>query len=65
LVVVQAITLEDTKRAVQLYENGLTITQVVERVGYSYGTIRRVLHEQGVAMRAVTVGNRTASEERQ
>lgn len=56
----QAITLEDTERAVQLYEKGLTITQVVEQVGYSYGTIRRVLHENGVAMRATSIKKRTA-----
>lgn len=52
----QAITPEDAERAVQLYENGLTIKQVVEKVGYSFGTIRRVLHENGVAMRASGIG---------
>lgn len=48
----RAITLEDTERAVELYEHGLTITQVVNQIGYSCGTIHRVLHEHGVAMRA-------------
>lgn len=41
---------EDAARAVRLYESGLTIKQVMGQVGYSFGTIRRVLHENGVAM---------------
>lgn len=45
------ITPEDAERAVRLYASGLTIMQVVEQVGYSFGTIRMVLHENGVAMR--------------
>lgn len=60
----QAITPEDAEKAVRLYESGLTIKQVVEQVGYSYGTIRRVLHENGVAMRATGIGKRTALEEK-
>ena len=41
-----------SEKAVRLYESGLTIREVVDQVGYSYGTIRTVLHEQGVALRA-------------
>lgn len=52
----QAITPEDAERAVQLYESGLTIKQVVGQVGYSFGTIRMVLHEHGVTMRASGIG---------
>lgn len=46
------ITSEDIDTAVQLYESGLTVKQVVKQLGYSIRTIRRVLHEQGVQMRA-------------
>jgi hypothetical protein len=42
---------EDAERAVHLYESGLTVEEVVRQVGYSFGTIRKVLHEHGVAMR--------------
>lgn len=48
----QPITPEDIGLAVQLYKSGLTVKQVVKRVGYSIGTIRRVLHERGVTMRS-------------
>lgn len=47
----QAITPEDAQRAVRLIEGGMTIKQVVGQVGYSFGTIRRVLHEKRVAVR--------------
>lgn len=47
----QAITPWDAKRAARLYESGLSITEVVERIGYSYSTVRKSLHESGVAMR--------------
>ena len=53
---VPGITPEDAKKAVRLYEPGLTIRQVVEQIGYSFGTIHRVLHKHGVAMRASAVG---------
>lgn len=46
------ITLEDIDMAVQLYESGLTVNQVVKQLGYSIRTIRRVLHQRGVVMRA-------------
>lgn len=42
---------EDIDRAVQLYEGGLTVKQVVKKLGYPIGTIRRVLRKRGVAMR--------------
>lgn len=35
----------------RLYKSGSTIQQVVGQVGWSYGTIRKVLHENGVALR--------------
>lgn len=41
----------DAKRAVRLYESGMSITEVVDQVGYSYSTIRKCLVENGVAMR--------------
>lgn len=47
----QPITPEDIDVAVQLYESGLTVKQVVKRLGYPIGTIRRVLRERGVTMR--------------
>lgn len=46
------ITPEGAENAVRLYESGLTIRQVAGRVGYSYGTIRTILHKRSVAMRA-------------
>ena len=60
----QGIALEDMERAVQLYEKGLTIRQVVDLIGYSYGTIRSTLHENGVAMRADGRGERPAPDQR-
>lgn len=56
----QAITPEDAETAVRFYERGLTVQQVVERVGYSYGTIRKVLHESGVTMGSTRTKKRTA-----
>jgi AraC-like DNA-binding protein len=47
----QVIAPWDAERAAQLYESGLSITEVVERIGYSYSAIRKSLHERGVAMR--------------
>lgn len=60
----QPISLGDAKRAVQLYESGLTIEKVVEQIGYSYGTIRKTLHENGVAMRATCIRKRAVPDER-
>lgn len=45
------ITPEDIDQAVELYESGLTVKQVVIRLCYPIGTIRRVLREKGVVMR--------------
>ena len=59
----QPITPEDAERAVQLYWGGLTIKQVVGLVGYSFGTIRRVLHVNGVALRASGIGKRRKSDQ--
>lgn len=44
----QGITAEDAEEAVRLYGTGLIIRQVVGKVGYSYGTIRTTLRENGV-----------------
>lgn len=52
----QAVTPGDANTAIRLYESGLTIRQVVERVGYSFGTIQRLLNERGVTMRASAIG---------
>ncbi len=60
----QTITPEDAERAVRLYESDLTIKHVVGQVGYSFGAIRRTLHENGVAMRATGIGKWAASDER-
>lgn len=48
----QSMTPEDIDLAVQLYETDLTVKQVMKQLGYSIGTIRRVLPERGVAMRS-------------
>jgi hypothetical protein len=37
--------------AVQLYETGLNVRQIVMRLGFPLGTIRRVLRERAVSMR--------------
>lgn len=47
----QPITPRDAKQAAQLYENGLSITEIVEQIGYSYSTVRKSLNESGVVMR--------------
>lgn len=48
----QAITAEEAEQAVRHYESGLTIRQILKQVGRPYESIRRALHEKGVAMRA-------------
>lgn len=48
----QPMAPEEIDSAVQLYESGLPVTQVVKAVGYSIGTVRRVLRERGVTMRS-------------
>lgn len=47
----QAIASTDAKLAVRLYEDGMSITEIVEQIGYAYSTVRKSLHESGVAMR--------------
>lgn len=47
----QAIAPRDAERAARLYTSGLSITEVVERIVYSYSTVRKSLHASGVAMR--------------
>lgn len=58
----QGITADDAERAVRLYEGGLTIRQVVEKVGYSYGAIQRLVNERCVATRPTGVGNLGTSD---
>lgn len=58
-----AMTVQDAEKAVQLYERGLTITQVVAHIGYSHGTIRTVLLKHGVAIRSGGPGKRMAPSE--
>lgn len=47
----QAMTPEDAERVARLYESGMVITEVVDQISYSYGTIRKVLHQSGVTLR--------------
>lgn len=47
----QAITPEDAKQAARFYEDGLSVAEIVEQIGYSYSTVRKCLHASGVAMR--------------
>lgn len=47
----QAVTPQDAKRAARLYESGLSIDEIVDKIGYSYSTIRKSLHESEVAIR--------------
>jgi hypothetical protein len=54
----QPMTPKDGERAVRLYEKGLTINQVVAQVGYSFSTVRRQLHANGVAVRERGGGKR-------
>jgi AraC-like DNA-binding protein len=54
------ITPEDVKKAVQLYESGMTITQVVKHIGYSRDTIRKVLVKHGVVLRSGGLSKRDA-----
>ena len=47
----QSITPPEAKQAARLYESGLSIVEVVERIGYSYTAVRESLHKSGVTMR--------------
>jgi transposase-like protein len=57
------VTPKEAERIVQLYVSGLTIRQVVEQVGYSFGTIQQVLNKHGGVMRVSPVGRRAAQDE--
>jgi AraC-like DNA-binding protein len=57
-----AMTVQDAERALHLYERGLTITQVVSHIGYSHGTIRKVLLKRSVAIRSGAQGERVAPD---
>lgn len=54
----QPMTPEDIERAIQLYQRGFSIKQVVGKVGYCFSTIRRMLHVNGVAVRERGGGKR-------
>jgi len=56
------ITHEDIDLAVQLYQSGLTVKQIVNRLYYPIGTIRRVLRERGVVMRPPGTTLRSGNE---
>jgi hypothetical protein len=56
----QSMTPVDAKRVVQVYECGLTIDQVVEQVGYSFSTVRRMLHANGDVVRERGAARRAA-----
>lgn len=47
----QAMTSADAKQAAKLYEDGMSITEIVEQIGYSYSTVRKSLHKSGTPMR--------------
>lgn len=57
----QPMTPEDAERAMRLYEHGLTIKEVVDQVGYSFSTVRRLLHASGVVVRERGGGKRGIS----
>lgn len=59
----QSMSVEDVEKAMRLYERGLTIGQVVEQVGYSFSTIRRMLHASGVSVRERGGRKRVAQRE--
>jgi AraC-like DNA-binding protein len=58
-----AMTVQDAEKAVQLHEHGLTVRQMVEQIGYSEGTIRKILREHSVATRSVGHGKREVTGE--
>jgi transposase-like protein len=45
------ITESDARRAARLYESGMSISEVVDQIGYSFSTVRRALHQRGVVIR--------------
>ena len=57
------VTERAAQRIVQLYVGGSTIREVVEQVGYSYGTVQRVLDKHGGVMRVSPVGKRGVQDE--
>jgi lambda repressor-like predicted transcriptional regulator len=47
----QYITPDATEMAIRLYESGLSTRKVSKEVGYAWGTIRKVLLQNGVPLR--------------
>lgn len=45
------VTPKQADEAIGLYESGLTIYEVIDRVGHSYGVINRMLHRRRVVVR--------------
>jgi AraC-like DNA-binding protein len=58
-----AITVLDAETAVHLYGRGMTIKQVVAHIGYSDGTIRRVLRKHGVMTKSGGHKTRVVTDE--
>ena len=57
------MTAADAKQAAQLYEGSMSITEIVEQIGYSYSTVRKSLHESGVAMRPKGIKRSTLNKD--
>lgn len=51
----QPMTPLDANRAAWLHQSGLTITKLVEKIGYSYSTVRKSLNAGVVAMRPMGI----------
>jgi transposase-like protein len=58
-----AMTVQDAETAVQLHEYGLTIKQIIAQIGYSPGTIRKVLREHGAMTKSAGHGKRVVTGE--
>lgn len=58
----QPITSQDAERAARFHESGLPITEIVNRIGYSYSTVRKSLHKSGVAVRPKGIKIRTSAK---
>lgn len=47
----QPMTPDDSQRAARFYQSEVSISEVVEQIGFTYSTVRKSLHRSGVAMR--------------
>jgi AcrR family transcriptional regulator len=60
----QKITAVAARRIIELYNEGLSIRQVVAEVGYSYGSVHNLLRDRGIVLRprgGVNGGGRVAA----